>query len=142
MSAAVCLTALALPAGAPAAEAPKLAGTPVLRVASPQPGMPNTPTAWVTFKTHEQFDARLIVVRVHDASGRSYGGGRSSRCVRSTFVDEDGRGPLKIGHRYVVSLYTREGIGRSRPKTLLARFTLTARTFSPRRGSRSSPTCD
>jgi hypothetical protein len=113
---------------------------PVLHIASPQPGGRDQPVAWVTFRTRHHLDARLIVVRFADRSGRSYGGGTSD-CVRSTFVDDNGRRAQRPGQRYVVPVYVRDGIGRTRPKRLASQFTLTAHAFHVTPGKRSAPAC-
>lgn len=119
----------------------EVAGTPVLHVATPQPGGRNTPVAWVTFRTRQPVNVRLIVVRAGGQSGRSYGSGGADGCVRSTVVDDDGRGELRVGRRYAVEFFTRAGIGSTRPRTLATTRTLTARAFRVARGQRSSPTC-
>jgi len=117
-----------------------LRGTPVLYVATPQSGKPDTPVAWVTFRTQEPTDSRKTVVRVHGMSGRTFGG-RSTPCLRSTVVTDDGRSPLHAGNRYVVSFYARAGIGQSRPRTLVATRTLSAHAFRSTGRGRSAPSC-
>lgn len=137
------LLALALTCGWPgAAVAQEVAvvGTPVLHVATPQPGGTNQPVAWVTFLTRRRIDPRMTVAAVDARSGRSFRGG-TANCVRSTLVDDDGRSMLRPGRHYVVELFSRAGTGSTQPRTLVSKRTLTARAFAVSPGARRAPDC-
>jgi hypothetical protein len=104
-----------------------IVGTPVLTVAIRGKATRDGPAAWITFRTSRRVsNPRLIVARVADKSGRTYRASPGSTCLRSTLVTDSGRIQLKPGRRYVVRFYTRAGIGRKRPKTLIATRSLVA----------------
>jgi hypothetical protein len=116
-----------------------LAATPKLYVATGSRAVPNTPVAWTVFQTVQHVNPRLIVVRVHGRSGRSYRiTGRN--CVRSTIVAHDGRTDLHPGHRYTVDFYTRSGIGTHAERKLVATRKVVARAF-PVAERRRAPDC-
>ena len=138
------LLALALVGASPgvaAAQEVAVAGTPVLHVATPQPGGTNSPVAWVTFRTRGRVDPRLTVVRIAGRSGRSHRTGGATNCVRSTLVAEDGRSTLRPGSRYVIEVFSRAGVGSTQPRSLVTKRTLTARAFAVRAGTPSVPNC-
>lgn len=119
---------VAAPAGPAKAVTPSIAGTPVLTVAVRHVPAHSVPAAWINFYTARKLDnPRLIVARVHNHSGRTFRGSAGGNCLHSTVVTDDGRIGVTPGHRYRVSFYYRQGIGKSRSKTLIATRTVTAR---------------
>jgi hypothetical protein len=116
-----------------------LAAAPRLYVATGNRSVPDTPVAWTVVQTVQHVNPRLIVVRVHDRSGRSYRIA-GNNCVRSTIVTDNGRTDLKPGHRYTVEIYARGGIGIHAERKLVATRKLIARAFPVAEGRRA-PNC-
>jgi hypothetical protein len=116
-----------------------LAATPKLYVATGNRPAPNTPVAWAVFQTVQHVNPRLIVVRVHDRSGRSYRVA-GNNCVRSTIVSDDGRTDRRTGRRYTLEFYARSGIGAHAERKLVATRKLVARAF-PVPERRRAPDC-
>jgi hypothetical protein len=117
------------PAAATAAASPTaaIAGTPVLTVAIRSKATRDGPAAWITFRTSRRLsNPRLIVGRVAGKSGRTYRATPGSTCLRSTIVTDSGRINMTPGRHYTVRFYARAGIGRKRPKTLVATRSLIA----------------
>jgi hypothetical protein len=105
-----------------------LAATPTLYVAAGNPAAADRAVAWTVFQTAQHVNPRLIVVRVHDRSGRSYRIA-GDNCVRSTIVTDNGRTDLEPGRRYTVEFYARSGIGAHAERKLVATRKLIARAF-------------
>jgi hypothetical protein len=109
------------------------------RYALPLGGLLAVGCASLVFQTVQHVNPRLIVVRVHDRSGRSYRVA-GNNCVRSTIVSDDGPTDLRPGRRYTVEFYARSGIGAHAERKLVATRKLVARAF-PVPERRRAPSC-
>ncbi len=138
---AAALTGLLVPLAATAAESPEtqLRGAPELYTVRGDVGL-GRPTRYVTFRTKDGISARMLVVTVSDASGRTFNADDGTRtknrtCFRSAMqpyqqTPEPRR--LKPGVAYKVRFYVRPSLNGKR--TLFATRTLRARSFHPRDG--------